>query len=69
MHTDRHRLKIELWLLNLIAQDDFTIEVIVNIVKFSLRQVKDRLDLEHSKLKVVSVEQIGHVADKKLACF
>ena len=44
-------------------------KVLSNVLKRPLGQSKDGLDLEHSQLEVVSVQYVGHVANKQLVLF
>lgn len=39
------------------------IEMLINLSEGTLRQIENRLDVEHGELKVVFVEDIGHVAE------
>ena len=68
LHAGRHCLEVEQRFLDLVAQDDLAVEVLVNVVKLAPGEVENRLYVEHSQLEVVPVEQIGHVSDEKLAC-
>lgn len=62
LNLARKALKVNGGLLEFVAWDVHAIEVLVNVLKRALCQIKDCLDVQHPQLEVVSIHQVCHVA-------